>query len=435
MINYLNYEQAISYVHSLTKFGSILGLDRISKLLEMIDNPQNNLKFIHIAGTNGKGSVTAICANILKKSGYRVGMYISPYVVDFSERFQINGNYISKDDLVELISIVKSKVDELNNEGITITEFEFITAVAFLYFNKYACDIVCLEVGIGGLYDATNVINSPLACVITSISLDHTQILGENIYQIATQKAGIIKENSTVVVYPLMNRDAFKAIQEKSEQTDSVIKIAYKNDINIISCGVNGTSFTFEENEYFTSLVGEHQAYNSVLAIQTMQALVEKGYSISDDEIKCGLRNINFAARFEVINQLPLIVLDGSHNFEGVKGLQKTLSNIKAKRLFGIVAMLEDKDYENSIKLISPLFDTLITVEIENQRAVNYKKLADVISAYNENALYFKEQNAALEFIKENLTENDALIVFGSLYLASEIREKLMEFVKKHYLV
>jgi dihydrofolate synthase/folylpolyglutamate synthase len=426
----MTYKQALNYVHSLLKFGSQLGLERIFKLLECLQSPQNDLKFIHIAGTNGKGSTTAMCSSILKHSGLKVGMYISPYVVDFKERFQINGKMISEQELIALVQIIKPKIDQLNKQGIIITEFEFITALAFLYFKNNNCDIVCLEVGLGGIFDATNVILPPLACVITSISLDHTQILGDTVEEITASKAGIIKQNCSVICYPLQQDGALQVISQKISDTNSSLVIPDINQLEIKSHDLNGGNFIYKNQSYQINLIGKFQIYNAIVAIETINVLKKKGYDITQKDIKNGLKEVAFPARFEILSKNPLVVIDGTHNLDGAKSLENTILNIKTKKITLILGMLADKDYENTIKLICPYAVKIITVPIDNPRALDYLKLGKIARIYCKNVQSTQDYLDAINSAFKNIQSDDMILVFGSLYLASEIRPKLIEYLK-----
>ncbi len=308
----MNCQQSIDYIHSLLKFGIKPGLERIEALCAALGNPQDKLKFIHVAGTNGKGSTSTIISNILIKSGYDVGLYTSPYVVDFRERIMYNGSMIEEDELAFCVEKVKQAADSL--KGAEITEFEFLTAVAFVYYELKKCDYVVLEVGLGGRFDATNVIKAPLVSVIASISLDHTAILGDTVEQIAFEKCGIIKEGSTVVTYMHQNRDALKIIAEICKLKNVELVQPENSKLNIIKESVKGTYAEYGEIKYLLPLSGEHMVYNSCTAIETAFSLKKLGLNITNDAIAQGLNSSVMPARCELICENPLIILDGGHN-------------------------------------------------------------------------------------------------------------------------
>lgn len=426
----MNYDEALKYIHSFEKFGWQLGLDRIQCLLDEIGNPQDKLKIIHIAGTNGKGSTTTMCANILRNAGYKCGSYISPFVVDFRERFQINGEMISKEDFAKYATIVKEKIDLLESKNIQITEFEAITAIAFLYFYEQNCDIVCLEVGLGGTYDATNVIKNPLVSVIASISLDHTNILGDTIEKIANEKAGIIKQNGVCVCYCNQDIDAVSVLMKKCAEMNARFIKANIGAIEIKKSDITGNTFVYNNKEYQTSLVGIHQVYNAVNVIECMEIVKSKGFNISDECIQNSIRDTVFTARFEVISKEPIIVIDGAHNLEGTTALAGALKNVKANKKYAIMGMLADKDYEHSVRQILNVVDEMICVPVCNPRALDPKVLAEVVSDTNKVTYNYSCEEAINEVISK-LDKNDLLIVCGSLYMVGSAREIIFEKLDK----
>ena len=303
----MNYEEALSYIHSLLVFGSQPGLERISELLEKLGNPQNKLKFIHVAGTNGKGSTCTMLSSVYKQAGYKTGLYTSPYIVDFRERMQIGGEYIPQDTLARLTKRVK-------DTGVVVTEFEFITALAMLWFLEENCDIVILEVGLGGRFDATNIIKAPLCSVIMKIDYDHTAILGDTIEQITAEKCGIIKDNAPTVSYPLQEPAALNVIVEHNAHT----VVPNLNNLEIVSSGIKGNSFIYNGAEYSTKLIGQHQVYNAITAIEAVNAA---GLKVSQADIVTGIKNAQIPARMELISENPLVFLDGAHNPNGAEAI------------------------------------------------------------------------------------------------------------------
>lgn len=419
----MNYNQAVDYIHSLMRFGSKLGLERIKDLLTRLGNPEKQLEFIHIAGTNGKGSTANLSAKILQNSGYKVGLYTSPFIVDFKERFQINSQMISESKLTELTQTVKQQIDIMNENGDEVTEFEAVTALAMLYFATENCDIVCLEVGLGGRFDATNVIDTPLVSVITSVSLDHTNILGDTVEEIAFEKAGIIKPNGTTVTYPLLDEDALGVIMEKCAKENNRLVTPNKNAVETLKMDITGSKFRYGDTDYCLSLIGEHQIYNAMTAIEVMNVLKQKGFSISDESIKRGLVETKFPARFEILKNTPLTVLDGAHNPDGTKMLKKALVDTKCKNIIAIVAMMEDKHYSDALGEVLPLCDTVIAVKASNPRSLSAEELAQTAKQYCEDVLVADDLNFAVQKGRELVAEDGMLLIFGSLYLAGDIRE------------
>ncbi|MBR5496002.1 MAG: bifunctional folylpolyglutamate synthase/dihydrofolate synthase, partial [Oscillospiraceae bacterium] len=344
----MTYTQALEYIHSFDKFGSKLGLERILKLLDLMGNPQKSLKFVHIAGTNGKGSTTMMCANVLKESGYKVGTYISPFVLEFRERIQICGQMIPQTDLAQLVEQIAPLVKKLNDDGDVLTEFEIVTCIALLYFCNQKCDVVCMEVGLGGRFDATNVIENPLVSVITSISLDHTQILGDTTDKIAFEKCGIIKQNCPCVTYPCQDIDALATIMEQCQAKNSTLVMPSKNAIEILQSDLSGNRFIYDETEFKTSLLGNHQIYNAVTAIETLKQLVYKGFNITKQSLLRGIENTTFPARCEILQKSPLVILDGAHNESGIKTLTALIDDMGTK-VNVIMGILKDKEVDIAV--------------------------------------------------------------------------------------
>ncbi len=412
----MNYNDALDYIHSLSVFGSVLGLERIEKLTKALGNPQNDLKFIHIAGTNGKGSTCTMIAKILSSAGYKTGLYTSPFVVDFRERIQVNGNYIEKEALARLVEKVK-------NIGVQVTEFEFITAVAFLYFKEQKCDFVVLETGLGGRFDATNVISSPLVSVITKIDYDHTAYLGETLSEIAGEKCGIIKQ-STTVCYPLQEREAFDTIKQKA----NALVLPDIEDLKILKTETFGNTFIYKGVEYETSLSGLHQVYNAVTAIDTVELI---NLNIKKDAFIKGIKEASIPARMEIISQNPLVILDGAHNPDGANALSGYMKQFKG-RVVAISGMMADKNCEGFLKKVLPFCKKLITVTVtENPRTETAEKLAAISSKFCADVETADSYTKAVKKAVLSLEENEALFVFGSLYLAGGIREELISAFKK----
>ncbi len=406
----MNYNESLEYIHSLQVFGSIPGLERISELLEKLGNPQDDLKFIHIAGTNGKGSTCTMLSEIYKSAGLKVGLYTSPYVMDFRERIQINGEYIPKVDLARLCESVK-------NTGVYVTEFEFITALAFLYFKEKNCDLVILEVGLGGRFDATNVIKAPLCAVITRIDLDHTDYLGSTYSEIAAEKCGIIKNGCPVVSYPDQTEEALNTIKSYAE----CLTLPSKENIKILSSDINGNSFVYEGSEYKTKLVGIHQVLNAVTAIEAVKLV---GMA-NDDNIKKGIAAANIAARVEIISEKPLVVLDGSHNPNGADALAGFMKNCY-NGIVAVIGMMADKDCELFLKKILPFCSSVITVTVkENKRSISAAELCLLAKKYCKDTEAASSYDEALAKAKEKTQGEKPLFICGSLYLAAAIREKL----------
>ncbi|MEG1996682.1 MAG: folylpolyglutamate synthase/dihydrofolate synthase family protein [Oscillospiraceae bacterium] len=426
----MTYKKAEEYIHSLEKFGSKLGLERITTLLNYLGNPHKKLKFVHIAGTNGKGSTVAMSSKILRYSGYKVGMYISPFVIDFRERFQINGKMIEKQEFADLIERIKPFADKMEKNGEQVTEYEIITALAFLFYYQNKCDIVCLEVGLGGTYDATNVIDTPLVAIIASISLDHTTVLGNTIAQIAAQKAGIIKKNTTVVTYPCQETDAISVFMEQCEKTSSTLIVPNSNNVEILEDGILGSKFIYGTQKYSLKLIGTHQIYNAIAVIEGMRVLAKKGFAISEENIKKGLKSATFPARFEIFSKSPVVILDGAHNSQAALSLANSLDKLKVSRLVCIIGIMADKDYKTVARLISTRCNKVITIPVNNPRAINNKVLADYMKQYCDNTVAEDNLEKAFYDALDFAQTDGGIIVCGSFYMASEMRKIIKIWVK-----
>ena len=408
----MNYDEALEYIHSLQIFGSIPGLERISQLLSKLGNPQDKLKFIHVAGTNGKGSTCTMLSEIFCKAGYKTGLYTSPFVIDFRERICFCGEYIEKEILAELC-------EEVMNTGITVTEFEFITALAMLYFLRKQCDIVILETGLGGRFDATNVIKAPLVSVITKIDYDHTAYLGDTLSKIAMEKCGIIKDDCPTVSYPLQEKEALYTIKHYAKN----LTVPSTDMLEIKHTGLDGNTFIYKGTEYTTKLIGEHQVYNAVTAIETVNA---SGINIPDSIMQNAIANTKFPARMEIISKSPLLILDGAHNPDGAKALAGVLGGF-SKNIVAVIGMMADKNCDDFLKATLPFCKSVITVEVkENPRSISATDLAEIALKYCKDVYSADSYDEALTKAKLKSEGNMPIFVFGSLYLAGAIRDKLI---------
>ena len=421
----MNYEEAMEYIHGTLKFGSRLGLESIGKLMDFMGNPQKKLRFVHVAGTNGKGSTTSFISNILICAGYKTGIFTSPYIQRFTERIKINNNEIDLKELTEIINFVKSKIDIMTDEGFEHpTEFEIITAVAFEYFYRNNCDIVVLEVGLGGRYDSTNVIEAPEVCVITTISLDHTDRLGNTIAEIAYQKAGIIKSNCDTVIYP-QKSEAEEVFEEVCKTQNAVLHKTCLDTLKLIEYSLEGQLFNYKNYKNLNiRLLGDHQMSNAALAIDACEILFNKGFNIDYNNIKEGLSKTSWPGRLEIINKNPLILIDGAHNFEGGQALNAALDKYYAeKNKIFIVGFLKDKDYQKTMDMLAKKAKLIITVTPNNERALQSNELATVLNQYSDNVMDGVTLENSLKLAYMNIDEHSIICVFGSLYMIGEIRK------------
>lgn len=412
----MNYNEALSYIHSLLVFGSVPGLERITELLSKLGNPQDKLKFIHVAGTNGKGSTCTMLSEVYKTAGYKTGLYTSPYIVDFRERMQINGEYIPKEDLARLTEKVK-------NTGVVVTEFEFITALAFLWFCEQNCDLVILEVGLGGRFDATNIIKSPLCCVIMKIDYDHTAVLGDTITQITNEKCGIIKTGSPVVSYPLQEKEALNVIVSHNKNT----VIPNKDKLQIVSSDIKGNRFIYNGKEYKTRLIGEHQVYNALTVIEAVKAA---GLEVNETEIASGIEKATIPARLELISEEPIVFLDGAHNPNGADALSSFMKKYNGE-IYAVVGMMKDKNCDGFLKQVLKFCKSVVTVTVkENPRTATAEELAEIAKKYCGDVKAAPDYLSAINLIHEKSQNKYPVFVFGSLYLAGALRENLISKYK-----
>ena len=402
----MNYNETLNYIHSLGNFSLPPTLQRIKSVLKKLGNPQDNFKSIHIAGTNGKGSVSAMLHSIFKESGKKTGLFISPFIIDFRERIQIGGEFISQDELVRLSQkVIETKIQ--------LTEFEFITTVAFLYFSEQECDIAVIETGLGGRLDATNALENVVANVITKIGFDHTAILGDTIEQITREKCGIIKNGPVITSF-----DQPKKALEILAQYKPIIP--QKENLKLLKSDIFGNEYIYKDIKYKTSLAGNFQIENSLIAIETALKI-----GVPIENIKKGIEKAQFPARMEVVSQKPLVVLDGAHNPDGAAVLSQMMEKYKGK-ITAIIGMCKDKDCEEVLAKTLPYCKNAIAVEVENfPRALKREELKIMASKYCPT----DTAETYTEAIKKVMNA-DVVFIFGSLYLASAIREKLKNFFK-----
>ena len=415
----MNYIESVEYIHSLLQFGIKPGLERISMLLEALGNPQDKIKTIHIAGTNGKGSTSTHLANILTSAGYKTGLYTSPYVIDFCERIQLDGENIPKDCLAKTVEKVKSEIEKLNAQGIVITEFEALTAVAFLYFYESGCDYAVIEVGLGGRFDATNVIKKPEAVVITSISLDHTKILGDSIQQIAFEKCGVIKYGVPVITSQNQTEQALSVISKTITDKNCKLIVTNPKNVKVIFESLmvkHFVRFAYDGNEYTLYLMGMHQLENAVNVIETAKIL-----GIADRYIQEGIAKTTMLARMEVISENPLIIRDGGHNEGCANALHDFLIKYEIKNINMLIGLMADKDVEGYVKKIAPLCKSVVTVTPSNPRALDCEKLEEIAKKYCKKTKCINNPKEGYKYILSNAKKDEMILVCGSFYLMSDI--------------
>ncbi len=424
----MTYDEVVKKIRSRQKFGIKPGLERIDKLLNLTSNPQKNLKFIHVAGTNGKGSVCSMISKILASSGYKTGLFISPEVVNFRERIQLNNKMISEKELVDTFNEIEPYLDKLDSKAEYLTEFELVTALAFVYFSKCKCDIVILETGLGGRLDATNAIEKPLASIITSLSYDHVNILGDTIEKIAKEKAGIIKPEGITILSHQSFKEAIKVVEDTAKEMKNEFIYADFKNVSILDSSIKGSTFSVNSKEYFLSLPGLHQVSNAHTALLVVNVLKKYGFFAENSAVKTVLKNMKFPARFEVLNSTPTVILDGAHNFDGMLKLKENINMyLKGKKLIGIMGMLKDKEYKKSISLILSSFEKIFMVPINNDRSLQLKDIEKLSNNLSSKIIPTSTVDLAVKNSLAILHNSDALVAFGSLYLASEIRPLLLK--------
>lgn len=422
----MNYNEALNFIIESHKFGMRLGLDNMKRLLELLGNPQEKLNIIHVAGTNGKGSTCSFISTILVECGYKVGLYTSPYLETFTERIRINNENIPEEKVANIISLIKEKIEIMIKEGYEYpTEFEIVTAMAFYYYFIENTDYVVLEVGLGGRYDATNIIDKSLVSVITSISLDHTGILGDTLEKIAYEKAGIIKENGNVFVYN--QTDTVKNVIKEvcNEKNAKYIEVDF-DDAIIKKSDINYQLFDYKDyKDIKINLIGEHQIKNSILALNVVEFILD---NVHLDTIKKGIEKTKWAGRIEKLSESPLFIIDGAHNEDGAKSLQKVLDkHLKDKNMTLIIGMLEDKDIDTVLEILIPYFNKVITTTPNNPRAISCDKLKDKVYKYNKNVIQVQDVKKAVDYALENPKKDDVIICAGSLYMIGEVRKEVLK--------
>ncbi len=420
----MTYNDALDYIHKINWCFCNPGLERIRELCEALDNPQKSLKFIHVAGTNGKGSFCAMLSSALKSAGYKVGTFTSPYVKTFNERMAINGEMISNDELVALTERVKPIADKMAEKP---TEFELITAIAFEYFAQNSCDYVVLECGLGGRLDSTNIIDTPVLSVITGIDFDHTSILGDTIEKIAFEKAGIIKP-SVPCLWCGESKSAEQVISARAKELGASLYTVNHADTEIKSFTLDGTSFDFGKyKNVYIPLLGKYQPFNASNVLCAIDILRSSGIEIGDDAVYRGLSSVVWHARFEILSKNPLIIADGGHNPEGVKSAVDSVKGYFGDEKINIISgVMADKDYHYIAEQIGSVANAVYTITPDNPRALGAGEYALVYEKNGISAYPCASVREAVEkAVKASIEQGKALLCVGSLYMYSEICECL----------
>ena len=419
----MNAMEAIEYIHSVCWKGSIPGLERTQNLLALMGNPEKKLKFVHIAGTNGKGSTASMTASILQQAGYRVGLYTSPYIYRFHERMQVNGVEISDEDLAAVTEYVKPLAQSLE---VSPTEFELVCCIAFEYFLRQNCDIVVLEVGMGGAFDATNVIECPEVAVITNIGLDHTDFLGSTVEEIAETKAGIFKEGGHAVIYR-GSESVERVFEDVCAQRQVRLKKADFDGLQLHSCGLEGQSFDCgERKNLFLPLLGVHQLKNAAVVLSIADTLIEKGWHISEENIRDGLRFARWPGRFDIVGHDPLFIIDGGHNPQCIEALVVNIQDyLKDRKVIALTGVLADKDYADMYKPVMPLVQEFVCITPPNPRKLEASELAMHLQGAGAKATACASIEEGVRTARTLAGQDGVVLCFGSLYTIGSIKEAL----------
>ena len=419
----MNAQQAIEYIHSFFWKGSIPGLERTQELLRRMGNPEKKLKFVHIAGTNGKGSTAAMTASILQKAGYRVGLYTSPYIYRFNERIQVNGEQIADEDVAKVTEYVKQFAEALAEKP---TEFELVTAIGFEYFARQNCDIVVLEVGMGGALDSTNVIEVPEVAVITNIGLDHTDYLGDTVEKIAETKAGIFKNNGHAVVY--RGTPGVEAVYEricaernislKKADFDSLVLKSHSLEGQVFDCG--------SRKELFLPLLGDHQLHNASVVLSIADTLIEIGWKITEQNIRDGIRDVSWPGRFDIVGRDPLFIIDGGHNPQCIDALVTNIRDyLKDRKIIALTGVLADKDYGEMYRPMMPYIREFVCITPPNPRKLEATELAEHLRRVGATATPCDTIAAGVKLAIQKAGKDGVVLCFGSLYTIGDIRNAL----------
>ncbi len=420
----MNFQEALDFIHGTNKFSIKLGLDNVNNLLSRMGKPQDALQYIHVAGTNGKGSTSSYMNQMLMAAGYKVGLYTSPFLEVFNERMRVNNENIPDALLAEITTEVKVFIDQMVVEGLNHpTEFEIVTAIAFEYFKREAVDIVVLEVGMGGRLDSTNVISTPLISVITPVDLDHVEYLGDTIEKVAAEKAGIIKPNGIAVVH-LQVPEAMAVVEAACLQTETKLIPAPTTEIQVLEVSDHGTTFELQGERYTIAMLGEHQTRNATVALTAIKALNETTrFKVSNEAIHTGLSRAIWPGRMEIMRREPLVLIDGAHNLHGAKGLSKAVKTLfEGRHIVAVVGILGDKDVSGMLSEMIPLCHTVICTEPDNPRKMTADKLKVQVSAFGVETYVAPVIAEAYEKALSLAKSDSVIVLFGSLYMIGAAR-------------
>lgn len=423
----MNISEAIEFIEKTSNKVNTRSLSRINYLLDCLGNPERELKYVHIAGTNGKGSTASMIASVLKEAGYKTGLYTSPYINKFNERIQVNGINIPDEELTEDAEKVKKVAEGMEEKP---TQFDLITAIGFLYFKKVKCDVVVLEVGLGGRFDSTNACVTPEVAVITALGLEHTKELGDTVEKIASEKAGIIKKNCNVVLYEAQ-QTILDVIKNECFKNSAILYEVKFDQIEVIKGDLSGQVFSYLDfKNVEIGLLGDHQLKNAAVSLKAIEILIKHGWDISFENIQDGLKKAKWPGRFEILNKKPYFIVDGAHNPQGVETLVKNISKyFVGKKVIFLSGVFMDKNYEKMFEIAAPYGKKFITVQPDNQRALDYRDLAMMLrNKYKIMEVYEAgDVQNGIEISLECAEQGDVIIAFGSLYMVGCIREYFLK--------
>lgn len=415
----MDYQQALEYINGMEWFGSKPGLERIRELLHRLNEPQSSLKYVHVAGTNGKGSASVMLASVLKAAGYKTGLFTSPYLARFTERMRINGKEIEPDALARVVSRVAPVADAMDEHP---TEFELMTAAALLWFAEEKCDIVVLEVGLGGRYDATNIIDAPEAAVIMNIGLDHTAVLGETVEKIAWEKAGIIKPGCDAVLYR-QSEGVEAVVREECEKQGARLHTADFSQLASEFDSLDGQVFTYRGDAYALPLLGAHQLKNAAVVAETVNVLRQRGWKLEQSDVEHGLYAVSWPARFELVSEEPYFIVDGGHNPQCARTVAENLLNyFPDKRRVLLVGVLADKDYMRLTELLNEAADEYVCVTPDSPRALSAAELGKGLERFGKRVQVAGSIREGVATAQDAAGTDGMVCAVGSLYMAGEIR-------------
>lgn len=423
----MTYEETMNYIHRVAWTGSRPGLERITELLDSLGNPQDGLRFIHVAGTNGKGSFCSMLDSVLRRAGYRVGLYTSPYIERFNERMAVDGEPISDSELSEITERVRVFADKMADPP---TEFELITAVAMVYFAAHGCELVVLEVGMGGRLDATNIIKTPILSVITGISLDHTAFLGDTVEAVAGEKAGIIK-HGVPVLFGGNDKKAAAVIRARAAEQGSDYYEVDRSLVSNLRGDFDRNLFDFDTyTDIKLSLIGSYQPYNAANVIRAVEILRSQGLKILEDDLRGGLETAKWKGRFELLCREPIFIIDGSHNPEGIAAAVESVRTcFNGRKVYLLSGVMKDKDYLSMARELSAVACRAFTLRPDNPRSLD---AADYAAAFNSVGVpaegFYDIRSATFAALDAARADGVPLVALGSLYMYGDVKAAFLEY-------